>query len=125
MKLATHDVKRAADAAKSYARRFRKVADDSGPEFAKEATRGSVTRIGATESSDAFNRGRTDAVKVLKRTLCRVWDARLDACPTCSSADGTIVGVRESFSLGEPGGVHPFCRCSWTLVTLDVSQDAR
>ena len=30
-----------------------------------------------------------------------------------------MVGVNENFSIGEPGSVHPWCRCAWTLVTLE------
>lgn len=120
--LRARDARRAATAASSYARRFFRVAEQSDVTKALDATKGSLRRTAVTESSDAFNTGRRQAVQQVGRSLARVWDALLDACPVCASEDGKIVGVNESFSIGEPGSVHPFCRCSWTLVTLEEAR---
>jgi hypothetical protein len=50
--------------------------------------------------------------------LLQRWDSILDqrTCSACAYADGEIVRVGERFSLGEPGGVHPRCRCTFTLL---------
>lgn len=120
--LDARDLKRAKDAASSLARRWLRLANEASPSEALDATRGTVRRIAVTESSDAFSAGRKEAVKVIGKELVRVWDAKLDACPRCREADGQIVGIRESFRLGEPGSVHPFCRCSWTLATLEETR---
>ena len=48
----------------------------------------------------------------------KVWDASLDkrSCQTCSHAAGKSVPVGEDFPEGEPGGVHPRCRCVPTFL---------
>lgn len=120
--MAAREARRAATAAKSYARRFFRAAEQSDVQKALDATKGSLRRTAVTESSDAFNAGRKQAVKQVGRSLARVWDALLDACPICAAEDGKIVGVNENFSIGEPGSVHPFCRCNWTLVTLEETR---
>jgi len=114
------EIRRAREAAQSYARRFWRAAEQSDVQKALDATKGSLRRTAVTESSDAFNTGRKQAVQLVGRQLMRVWDALLDACPICAAEDGKIVGVSENFSIGEPGSVHPFCRCSWTLATLET-----
>lgn len=89
---------------------------------ANAATQGSLRRIAVTESAEAFNTGRAKLIRVVRRReLWRVWDATLDrrTCSICEGADGTIVGADENFPDGEPGAVHPWCRCSWTLVTAE------
>jgi hypothetical protein len=116
--LAAREAYRAASAAQSYARRFWRAAEQTDVTKALDATKGSLRRTAVTESSDAFNSARKQAVQHVQRRLMRVWDALLDACPVCAAEDGKIVGVNEKFSIGEPGSVHPFCRCNWTLVTL-------
>ena len=120
--LAAREARRAAAAARSYARRFFRAAEQSDVTKALDATKGSLRRTAVTESSDAFNSGRKQAVKQVGRSLARVWDALLDACPVCAAEDGKIVGVNENFPIGEPGSVHPFCRCNWTLVTLEETR---
>jgi SPP1 gp7 family putative phage head morphogenesis protein len=80
-----------------------------------------IKRIAVTESAQAFNAERGAAAKEAEdlAQLRKRWDARLDSkvCPVCADADGTIVPINEQFPLGEPGGVHPRCRCSWSIVT--------
>lgn len=125
------DMMRARRAAESYAERWLRKANamaaaETKTSKAKVATlasaetQGSIERIAATESAEAFNTARAKRIRSDDaRTLLRVWDAQLDkrTCPICSKAEGTIVGASEPFPLGEPGAVHPFCRCSWTLLT--------
>lgn len=120
--LAARDARRAREAAHSYARRFFRIAESSDVPNALNATKGSLRRTAVTESSDAYNTGRRQAAQQVGRSLARVWDALLDACPVCAAEDGKIVSVNERFSIGEPGSVHPFCRCSWTLVTLEETR---
>jgi hypothetical protein len=107
------------------ARWFGKAQELESPRAASAATQGSLERIGVTESSEAFTSGRTaalsDAQVVSETALMRAWDATLDrrTCSTCSSANGTIVGIHEAFPAGEPGSVHAFCRCGFTLVRVN------
>lgn len=126
---ATHDLVRARRAARSYASRWLgKARGDTGAGdagAAGAATRGSVERIAATESAEAFNGGRAKRLRTVEvRSLMRVWDASLDkrTCPICFSTDGTIVSAREPFPVGEPGAIHPFCRCSFTLITATEAE---
>lgn len=119
---AIRDIVRARIIADSYAKRWEKAAEASGIETASAATLGSVERIAATESAEAFNAGRLRAVRGY--SFMRVWDAQLDrrTCPVCESTDGTIVGASEPFPIGEPGAVHPNCRCTWQIITLEESK---
>lgn len=86
-------------------------------------------KVGAgTEIPGAFNDARiaavesAPAVSTLKQ-MVKVWDATLDkrTCPVCLDADGTIVGIKESFPHGTPGGVHNLCRCVTFVVPLEWS----
>jgi hypothetical protein len=122
------DWTRASEVGRSYASRWLRKAETLGkPLLASKATQGSLERIGITESSHAFTTGRTEALQradvVGEINAVRIWDASLDkrTCPTCSAANGTIVGANESFPLGEPGSVHAGCRCSFTLSTVSLS----
>lgn len=106
------DVGRASRAARSLARRAIEQVDFTG----------TLRTVAATENAQAFNDGRARTVRTVRvAELWRTWDAVLDrrACPRCRAADGTVVGASESFPLGEPGSVHPNCRCTWTLVTAE------
>jgi hypothetical protein len=80
-----------------------------------------VARTAATENAQAYDAGHVDASEGLSGdpgiTLVDRWEAMLDACPTCTSLDGTTTPVGEPFSSGEePGFVHPRCRCIRTTV---------
>lgn len=118
------DVLRARITAESYAKRWLRSAigktGGDALEAANEATAGSVRRIAVSESAEAYSGGRTaHAARLRAIELLRVWDSAndRDVCATCAGADGTIVGIREKFPEGEPGDVHSFCRCTWTLLT--------
>lgn len=123
------DLRRAKVIAKSYADRWARKAEGktvaSAARTASAATAGSVKRIAATESAESFNSGREEAARDSRGTrgpsLLKVWDATLDrrTCPICRDADGDIVGYHEAFPSGTPGGVHPFCRCTWRLLTSE------
>lgn len=122
------DIERAKTYSKTYAERWLKKANEAveakattvakAAKVANTETIGSLKRTAVTESSEAFSSGRA---KYLRRSdalgLLRVWDAGLDSCPICKAADGTIVGAREPFPIGEPGSIHANCCCSWTLLT--------
>ncbi len=118
------DWQRADRASKSYSDRWlRSAVELEDAEAASVATQGSLERIAVTESSEAFTAGReaaAETAQVTETELMKVWDASLDrrTCPTCEEADGTMVGITEDFPQGSPGGVHAFCRCSWTLITM-------
>jgi len=121
------DIRRGNVFARNYAEQWaRKAEGDTPAKAAKTAdaeTLGSLRRTAVTESAEAFNDGRSRAAEEVSKTrveLLKVWDAQLDkrTCPICELADGTIVGIKESFSIGEPGAVHPWCRCTWQALTL-------
>lgn len=122
------DWRRGSYLGRSYADRWSRQAANFGAEAANAATRGALDRIAATESSEAFTSSRSAVADAIERdatavTLLRVWDAFLDACPICEAADGTIVGIAENFPAGEPGSVHPRCRCMWTLLSAKEGRD--
>lgn len=119
------EIARASRIATNYARDWLTIASSTGKaQAASEALRPRTVMIAATETASSYNEGRAKYIRRLPRQrfeLLKVWDARLDrrTCPTCSDADGTIVGYRERFPLGEPGGVHPLCRCTETILRSD------
>jgi hypothetical protein len=89
---------------------------------ASEALAPRIETIAITETAEAFSGGRGEALKRVDPAsvvdLLKVWDATLDkrTCLRCSDADGTIVFARDSFPIGEPGAVHPRCRCTWQII---------
>lgn len=118
---AVRDSLRARLIAESYSKRWLRAAEAGEPADASAATVGSVRTIATTESAEAYNGGRLIALRNYPGIqVMRVWDSTLDraTCPICANADGDIVGVMESFPSGEPGAVHPNCRCTWQPVTL-------
>lgn len=89
---------------------------------ALEVRRPQLKTLAISEASHAFNESRLHAMvsaqeraSLLGKNLevLRRWDATLDehTCPACAAMDGTVVGLDESFAEGEPGDVHPNCRC--------------
>jgi hypothetical protein len=87
---------------------------------ADTATNARLKTIGVTESSKSYNAGRESLTKQVREPkLYRVYDAVLDkrTCAVCESNDGDIVGLRERFRHGEPGTIHPNCRCTWSLLS--------
>ncbi len=122
---AISDMRRAKAVAHRHARRVSTLARSEGIGLARasDLSSGSLRRIGVTESADAFSKSRLRVVRaqVPATTLFRVWDAALDkrTCSICERQDGLIVGANESFPAGEPGSVHPLCRCNWTLLRGD------
>jgi hypothetical protein len=123
------EVARASQIATRYARDWLKVAAEAptvseATAAANAAMRARTVTIAATETAEAYNAGRAKYLQRLPRQrveLFKVWDATLDkrTCPICERADGTIVGIRESFPQGRPGGVHPNCACSETILRGD------
>ncbi len=90
---------------------------------ATEASRLTAARLettGITEAASVFNERRLELARSFPG-LMRRWDATNDirTCPTCFGAHGTVVGVHQPFPLGEPGKVHPRCRCTWQLLAAD------
>ncbi len=126
------DMIRAQRYANNYARQWVKKAEGDTVARATRAanadTLGSLKRTAVTESSQAFGDGRAKALEgipgVAAHSLLKVWDAQLDklTCPICGTADGTIVGIKESFPYGVPGAVHPNCRCSWQTLSFDEAK---
>ena len=115
-------IRRTETIAENLARRLRELRPEKlpGSEIRRQL-RPSLERIGVTESSDSYNRTRRETAKEARVALFRRWDATLDmrTCPVCERADGMTVGIDEPFEIGEPGGVHPRCRCSWELLRAD------
>lgn len=93
------------------------------PEAAAKVTH-KIDTAAITEASQAFTRGQSDALIQVPRVsdqLWKVWDAVRDkrTCPVCWGAHGTIVRARDPFPQGEPGAVHPRCRCSALYLGAD------
>ena len=110
----------------SYGKQWRtKATGKSVSEAARAAstdTNAALHRIGVTESSKGYGTGRKSLAERVATTgpkLYRVYDAVLDkrVCPSCEGSDGDIVGLKERFRYGEPGTIHPNCRCTWSLLT--------
>lgn len=133
------DWRRADYLGRSYANRWASKAEQlDDARAALRETSGSLDRIAVSESSQAFSAGRTaaaedavvrwrgsaasDDVDAESATLLKIWNAESDACPICEEVDGEIVGITESFSLGEPGSPHPHCRCVWDLLTMSEAR---
>lgn len=99
---------------------------DSFAKSARAANANSLHRlelIAATESSKAYNEGRTIAALNYDGSLelFKVWDSTLDnhSCHQCSSNDGEMVEIGEKFSFGEPGEVHPNCQCTYNILSAN------
>lgn len=130
---AARDLIRGRAAADGYAKRWEtKAVGDTAEEAAAAAsadTAGSLKRIAVTESAESFNESRLDEAREAAADtgidLYRRWDAQSDSCPECSDLDGSVVGLDESFSDGEPGSIHPSCCCSWELLTAAEAGESR
>lgn len=74
-------------------------------------------RIATTETATAWNDEHRALSEGIPGALNR-WDATLDArtCRVCRSMDGVTVPVGSPFPEGEPGFIHPNCRCISTLI---------
>lgn len=115
--------------ARRYARNFAAIwlskaleKRDSYLQAVRRANSGSLHRIeliAATESSKAFNEGRTLVSEQVEFEAYKRWDSTMDTrtCPTCADTDGEIVSIVEQFSIGEPGSVHPNCRCTYSIIS--------
>ena len=94
-------------------------------ESVRNANQGTLYRlqlIAGTESNKAYTEGRNAAAKSARApglNLVKVWDSTMDrnSCHTCYSNNGKICGLAEKFSFGEPGFIHPLCRCTYTIVS--------
>jgi hypothetical protein len=63
-----------------------------------------------------------------REQMVKQWDATLDkrTCTTCEHAHGVWIPVGQDFPEGEPGAVHPRCRCVSTFLPADwVDADMR
>jgi len=121
----TRDWLRAKAITNRFSERLTKARASLGSDSAALAKlRPDIERVAVTESAEAFNGGKAevaDAVPHQTTSLLKVWDSTLDkmTCPVCFAADGTIVGIKESFPQGTPGTVHPWCRCTWQALRFD------
>lgn len=138
---ALEDLRFAQRAARGYVIHWRRsLAVATGMELeaiaAATAAQDSRLALGAvTETATAFNVERSQALKqfareqpVLAETLVKVWDSALEknTCDVCERAHGTWVYLDQDFPLGEPGDVHPRCRCTEQVIPVDwVDADQR
>lgn len=86
---------------------------------ASSVTYSRLETIAITESAIAYNIGKQLVYPTDDSVLYRVWDSTFDqnTCQICSSADGDKVLINENFPRGEPGEVHPNCRCTYSILT--------
>jgi hypothetical protein len=83
---------------------------------ASEAIRSRQVLVAEVESSDAWNKARTQAaadVEVAGGVLVKTWSSALErnTCGTCRSLDGRTILAESEWPYGEPGSVHPRCKC--------------
>ena len=120
---------RAQRAADGYVRHWLQSAaanTNAGPNPLRSASRVQSWRLdlgAATENSEAWVAGQRASLEwAAEYDLWRQWDATLDrrTCPVCVNAHGTVVRANEAFPAGEPGAVHPRCRCDFVVLPRDA-----
>lgn len=130
---AAEEIARASAAARGAAETWAGHAADAAAEgaTASEATAAArerslwkVRQISVTETAESYSLEVdriAGEVNRVHRVLWKIWDAVLDrrTCPVCGGAHGTAVPADQRFPQGEPGAVHPFCRCQTVLVTRE------
>jgi hypothetical protein len=91
--------------------------------LAEQSANRSVATGAAVETHQAFGSARRSAfrfheARLRELDLVRRWNATLDkrTCDRCMRADGTWVEIGDPFPWGEPGAVHPRCRCYDELI---------
>jgi SPP1 gp7 family putative phage head morphogenesis protein len=103
------DVARAMEAARAYEKQLALVEGEAAK------ARPALERIIVTETAQAFNEGALEQARRVENDtgveLERMWSAEAGACDECAELDGTVVGLNEFFPGGEPGSIHPNCRC--------------
>lgn len=93
-------------------------------EAAKARSLWKVRQLSITETADTFSE-QTSRVAArasgLGVRIYKVWDAVLDrrTCSVCAGSHGMAVPAESRFPEGEPGMVHPSCRCQAVIVTRD------
>lgn len=108
----------------------RAVAEDETPRA--RLMRARLARVARTEVAVAYSEEHREALRdvvaydrrfrdgalaeEIASSIRRRWSAMADACERCWPLDGEEVGIDESFSAGEPGGMHPHCACVEYLV---------
>lgn len=112
-----HDEARAVSATRAYKARILEEAKEA--ETLREARREAkpaIDRIIASETASALNEGIADEGRRIQEEtgieLEKVWRAEGDACEECAGLDGNAVDVNDDFPDGEPGSIHPNCRCT-------------
>lgn len=122
------DAWRGRRAARGYAEHWLDDAEVFGPGHAVRSQAWRAEMGAITESSQAFTLARDQALLEFVQTqpyaalqLFKVWDATLDrrTCSICSGMHGVVVPVNDEFPAGRPGGVHPRCRCTFQILTID------
>lgn len=98
-----------------------KLGDSDSVRTANKESLYRLETIAATESSSSYNEGRDIAAELYNgdKTLLKVWDSSMDrgTCGVCADADGETVAITDSFANGNPGDVHPNCRCTYSIIT--------
>jgi len=89
--------------------------------YQKQIHRYRATTIARTEIMRANSEGRQQAWNQglaggwISPTAKKEWIAEADACEICAPFNGTRIGIKEQFAIGEPPA-HPNCRCDVLLV---------
>ncbi len=74
----------------------------------------------AAKVADAVAKANPDRADAL--VVARKWFAALDSCKVCRGYDDEIIAADDTWPDGEPGAVHPNCRCMDTLVIVRKSE---
>jgi hypothetical protein len=83
---------------------------------ASEAIRSRQVIVAEVESSESWNDARTKAaadVEVAGGVLVKTWSSALErnTCGVCRTLDGRTILAESEWPYGEPGSVHPRCKC--------------
>ena len=96
-------------------------ARDSADRYQTAVHRYRANTIARTETMRAASEGRMEAWNqglaegFISPLWRKQWVAEANACEICRGVDGKKIGIKESFSVGEPPA-HPNCRCDVILV---------
>jgi SPP1 gp7 family putative phage head morphogenesis protein len=125
------DEARAAAATTAYTERIQVEAREAETvRAAGTAARPAINRVIVTETATAFNQGIVEEGKAIAAEfdieLRKMWSAEGDArtCEFCAAMNGLTVDLDEDFPDGNPGEIHPNCRCTVALIRKSKDEAA-
>lgn len=100
------------------------LSDAAAVTEAAEGSAWKATQIATTEVAETWSHEAARVAAAASRQgvkLWKVWDSALDrrTCSVCAGAHGTAVPAGTPFPEGEPGAVHPSCRCQTIIISRE------